>query len=363
VEQSNSSILYDNRFFLKVYRKVDSGINPDSETLQFLSERRNFEHVPKFLGTLEHRGFRAEPRLLGLLSANVPNEGDAWNYTLDAVAGFYERILERKPEGVDAAVLAELTAGMYPERVVLLGQITGRMHLALASDRDDPSFAPEPLTIQDLRSVYQSFRGTTRRMIELVRNKIRQIPKPRRAELVHLVGQEQPILQRQSKLLRRMDAVKMRIHGDFHLGQVLNTGKDFVIIDFEGEPTRTLGDRRMKRSPLRDVAGMLRSFHYAAYAALWQQRSFRKEDRAMLEPWAEGWARQIGTIFLDAYLDTTHGAPLVPRDRETLRLMLDAYLLEKAAQEITYELSYRPDWVFLPARGIRSILEGASGMA
>jgi maltose alpha-D-glucosyltransferase/alpha-amylase len=166
------------------------------------------------------------------------------------------------------------------------------------------------------------------------------------------------MLQRQSMLLRKMDAVKMRIHGDYHLGQVLNTGKDFIVIDFEGEPTRTLGDRRMKRSPLRDVAGMLRSFHYAAYAALWQRRAFRKEDRNLLEPWAEGWSRRIGAIFLDAYMETTRGTALVPRDRETLRLMLDAFLLEKAANEVSYELSYRPDWVFLPARGIRSILEG-----
>jgi len=138
---------------------------------------------------------------------------------------------------------------------------------------------------------------------------------------------------------------------------VLNTGKDFAIIDFEGEPGRTVSERRMKRTPLRDVAGMLRSFNYAAYSALLRQKTYRPEDRAYLEPWADAWAARISKIFLDSYLATTKGASFIPSDPAALEVLLEVLLLEKAAYEIVYELNNRPDWVILPARGIRNLLK------
>ena len=172
-----------------------------------------------------------------------------------------------------------------------------------------------------------------------------------------MLAAEQEILAREKRLLdRRTNAAKIRIHGDYHLGQLVYTGKDFVILDFEGEPARPLSDRKMKRSALRDVAGMMRSFQYAAYAALWQQ-ALRKEDVPFLERWADLWYRQTSSIFLHSYLKATAGATFVPKNTEDLQVMLEGYLLDKAVYEIGYELNNRPSWVLIPIRGIKHILQ------
>jgi maltose alpha-D-glucosyltransferase/alpha-amylase len=359
--QANPTISYDNRLFLKLYRRLENGTNPDAELIRYLSENRKFENVPAFCGAIEFRAHRAPVRTVAMLMAHVPNSGDAWGYTLDSVIRYYERVLERHPETgqiEDDAVVTELIGGVYPERARLLAQRTGEMHLALAADTEDPDFAPEPFTTLNQRSLYQSMRGTTRRMIQLVRKGEHTLPEVCRREILGLLELEPEILERQARLIsKKVEATRTRVHGDYHLGQVLHTGKDFVIIDFEGEPARSLGERRMKRSPLRDVAGMMRSFHYAAYAALWQQRTLRGVDTAYVEPWAEIWARRIGETFLDSYLETTRGASFIPAEPEALQILLEASLLEKAAYELAYELNNRPDWATIAARGIRSLLK------
>jgi maltose alpha-D-glucosyltransferase/alpha-amylase len=357
IEQSHSSIIYDNRFFLKLYRKLDSGINADAELIRFLTERQKFTQVPAYYGAMEQRQPKSEPRALALLVANVPNEGDAWNFTLNAVGHFFDTVLESKSESFQEGRLDEFIGGVFPERARQLAQRIGEMHLLLAADQDDPAFAPEDFNGPYQRSIYQSMRATTRRMIQLLQRKIGIVPEEHRQEVAGLLKLEAEMLQRQSKILARIEATKLRTHGDLHLGQVLNTGKDFVIIDFEGEPGRTLTERRMKRTPMRDVAGMLRSFHYAAFSALWRQHTLRAEDRVTLEPWAEAWAQHINLIFLASYLKTTHGASFVPKDPAAIQVLLEVLLLEKAAYEIVYELNNRPDWVILPARGIQSILK------
>lgn len=354
-EQSNSSIIYDGRFFLKLYRKVETGLNPDTELTQYLSEH-GFAQVPAYCGSVEFRQGKNAPEVLGLLIENVPNEGDAWKYTLDSVSRYYERVLARKPESLDSVVVAELIGGVYPERARLLGQRTAEMHRTLAEGSDDPAFSPESVSTLDQRSVYQSMRATARRMSDLVKKKIHTVAERHRSEVNELVSLENDILARMALVLAHPHPPRIRVHGDFHLGQVLHTGKDFVIIDFEGEPARSLSERRMKRMALRDVAGMLRSFHYAAYASLWQGATVRAEDAAFLEPWADIWAQEIQRIFLESYLETAGAAPFIPQDPGTLKILLDALLLEKAAYEVVYELNNRPDWVVLPARGIRSIL-------
>ena len=360
-EQSNSAIIYDGRFFLKLYRKPELGENPDAELLRFLSERQKFEHVPGFCGAIEHRVAGSEPRVLALLVANVPNEGDAWSFTLEALGRFFERVLSQHSvaDGATPALIDEVVGGVYPERARQLGERTAQMHLALAADNDDPSFAPEPFTGLYQRSLYQSMRGGTRRMSQLLERKLASLPEKYRAEAAALLKREEEILQRQAALLEhKLEVTRTRHHGDYHLGQVLNTGRDFIIIDFEGEPARSLSERRIKRSPLRDVAGMLRSFHYAAHTALARPQGLRAEDFASLEAWAEIWVAQISRQFLDAYLATARGASFLPGDAKVLATMLEMYLLEKAAYEVCYELNNRPDWIFIPVRGIMRILDG-----
>jgi maltose alpha-D-glucosyltransferase / alpha-amylase len=174
-----------------------------------------------------------------------------------------------------------------------------------------------------------------------------------------VLASEKAILEREKRILdRRTVAAKIRIHGDYHLGQVLHTGKDFIILDFEGEPARPLSERKLKRSALRDVAGMMRSFQYAAYSALWQP-AMRPEDVPFLERWADVWYRHMSSVFLQSYLQTTAGAIFVPQKSDDLQILLEAYLLDKAVYEISYELNNRPNWVVIPIRGIKHILQAS----
>ncbi|MDP9292790.1 MAG: maltose alpha-D-glucosyltransferase [Verrucomicrobiota bacterium] len=355
VEQSNTSIVYGDKYFLKLYRKLEDGVNPDAEILRFLSGR--FANVPQFHGAIEYRRDGGEPRVLGLLLGLVPNEGDAWSYTLDAVGRFLERTL-----GVRKAPfsnLEELVGGVYPERARQLGARTAEMHIALSSDSIDPNFSPEPFSGLYQRSLYQSIRGSVRRTLAQLRRNLGTLPEGDRARAEKIVASETEILQGPGALLtQKLTATRTRTHGDYHLGQVLNTGKDFVIIDFEGEPSRALTERKLKRSPLRDVAGMVRSFHYAAHSALGQFPG-HDEERQFLAKWADDWADFIARIFLDAYLATAAGASFIPREPGAVDVLLDAFILEKALYEIAYELNNRPDWISIPLRGVGAILDKA----
>ena len=336
-EQSNSAIVYGGRFFLKLYRKPEAGENPDAEIIRFLSERRHFAHVPAFCGAIEHRPATGQPRTLALLVANVPGEGDAWKLTLASL----RRSLDRRGDDGD-----------YPERVRQLAQRTAEMHMALAADLADPVFAPEPFTAQDQMAFCDSTRAATRQTMQLLGSKLADIPDAYRADADALLTREGEILERLSALSQcEVIATKTRHHGDYHLGQVLDTGSDFVILDFEGEPARPLAERRMKRSPLRDVAGMLRSFHYAAHSALPRPTSLRDREAA------EAWSRNVSRTFLEAWLARAKGASFIPANPAALKAMLEVHLIEKAIYEIGYELNHRPDWVFIPVLGVAQILD------
>lgn len=360
-EQSNSSMMFENKYFLKLYRKLEDGMNPDVEITRFLSERRGFANVPAFAGAMEYRREKSEPTVVCLLQAAVPNEGDLWALTLDAVGRYYERVLSLKvdlqgettPPG---SLLKEMIGGIYPQKAKLLGKRTGELHLALASDMDDRAFAPESFNALSQRSVYQNMRASLRRAFALLQKKLPDLPEQFRAEAQEVLDAEQKILAQEHRILeQRFPATKIRIHGDYHLGQALHTGKDFVFLDFEGEPARALSERKLKRSALRDVAGMMRSFQYAAYSALWQP-SMRSEDIPFLERFADLWYRQMGSIFLQSYLKTTQEASFIPQGQDNLQVLLEAYLLDKAVYEVGYELNHRPDWVIIPIRGIKHIL-------
>jgi maltose alpha-D-glucosyltransferase/alpha-amylase len=363
-EQSNSSMLFENKFFLKLYRKLEDGVNPDVEITRFLTERANFPNVPPFKGALEYRRGKSEPTVMCLLQSAVTNEGDVWTLTLDAIGRYYDRVLAQKVDlqnqtAPPGALLDELIGGIYPEKAMLLGQRTAELHIALASRSDDVLFAPEPFNAMAQRSAYQNMRALLRRNFALLDKRLPDLSEAFREEAKEVIAAEKEIHEREKRLLdRKTNAAKIRIHGDYHLGQVVYTGKDFVILDFEGEPARALSERKLKRSALRDVAGMMRSFQYAAYSALWQP-AMRSEDVPFLERWADLWYRQISSVFLQSYLKTAAGATFVPKNADDLQIMLEAYLLDKAVYEIGYELNNRPRWVVIPIRGIKHILKSA----
>ncbi len=375
-EQSNTSVVYGDRLILKLFRRVDEGVNPDLEIGAFLTDKARFPHIPPVAGALEYRRGRGEPMTLAILQGYVPNEGDAWRYTLDILNRYFERVLAQLPEvqelTLPRAPLLELSEGEIPplayemigtylESARLLGQRTADLHVTLASNADDPNFAPEAFTPFYQRSLYQSMRNLTDQVFELLRKRLPALPEAVRQDAQKVLGLEEEILRRLRELTeRKVKAQRTRIHGDYHLGQVLWTGKDFVIIDFEGEPAHSLSSRRIKRSPLRDVAGMLRSFHYAAYGALHGQVNIgvvRAEDLPTWEPWARLWTSWVSSAFLKSYLKVAGQGAFLLADREELCLLLEAYLLEKAIYEVGYELNNRPDWVRFPLEGIAQLLE------
>jgi maltose alpha-D-glucosyltransferase/alpha-amylase len=379
-EQSNTSILYGGRIIGKVFRRVEEGVNPDLEVGRYLSEVRHFPHTPPTLGAIEMRRRRAEPTTLMILQGYVPNEGDAWRYTLDELSLFFERVVAQprgeSPLPANAAPGLELTAtavpgiareliGPYLDRAALLGQRTAQLHRALAAETEDAAFAPEPFSKLYQRSLYQSMRNLIGQVFGQFRRRVGSLPEVAQGPVRQVLDREKELLARFHFLLeRRLTGQRIRCHGDYHLGQVLFTGKDFVIIDFEGEPARSITERRLKRSALRDVAGMVRSFHYAAYSALHGQggtrgRSpglIRPEDLAASEPWARFWYVWVSAVFLRAYWETAAGGQFLPDSEDEFRLMLDAHLLEKAIYELGYELNHRPDWVRIPVLGIVELM-------
>jgi maltose alpha-D-glucosyltransferase/alpha-amylase len=376
-EQSNSSVLYGNQLFFKLYRRLDEGVNPDLEISRFLTENTNFRQIPLFAGALEYRSPSDGPVAVGLLQSYVPNEGDGWSFTLDAVGRYLDRVLGKgarmrevpaqplsmfKPDSARLAPeLEETVAGFYLEMVRVLGRRTGEMHLALASSQEEADFAPEPFSMLYQRSVYQSMRSVIRRVLPSLEKNLGKLSPDVADEARELLEAEQELLDCQKRILeKKISANKIRIHGDYHLGQVLFTGKDFVIIDFEGEPTRAASERRLKRSCFRDVAGMIRSFHYAAYNALLQRGNVRAEDIPALEMWIEPWYQVVSGSFLDEYLKTVGQAPFVPAASEEREILLQTLLLDKAIYELSYELNNRPAWAMIPIRGVKQILRNCS---
>ncbi len=373
-EQSNSSIKYDSTYLFKMYRKLEQGINPDSEMVLYLTEKQQFPYTAPFAGQILYRNADQETMNLGLLQQYVPNQGDAWDFVLKNLQHYFEYILAKKTEITEipspspslfanrfAAVeglLLESIGGYFLEMILLLGQITAEMHLALSRETEDKAFVPEAFSKLYQRSMYQSMRSLTKKtMSSLQRNK-QQLPLSLREEAGALLGAEAAILQQLSAIThKKIDGMKIRIHGDYHLGQVLYTGNSFVLIDFEGEPARPLSERRLKRSCLKDAAGMIRSFHYAAYCALYQNASVRNGDVEYLQNWLEPWYRTTAGIFLESYLEKIQGTRLIPKDRDEQEMLLDIYLLEKAVYELGYELDNRPEWTTIPIRGIQQILQ------
>ena len=232
--------------------------------------------------------------------------------------------------------------------------------LVLAEGSTDPDFAPERFTKLYQRSLYQSMRTICRRNLSLLRRRLNHLPEDTRPEAAALADRESAILETFRRLLDiRITALRTRVHGDYHLGQVLYTGKDFVIFDFEGEPARPVSERLIKRSPLRDVAGMLRSFHYAACTGLQVCESrgwVQPENRAALASWADYWFKWMGATFLKEYLNVVGENAFIPPKADEVQVLLESYLLEKAIYELGYELNNRPDWVRIPISGILHVM-------
>ncbi|HVB09272.1 MAG TPA: maltose alpha-D-glucosyltransferase [Bacillota bacterium] len=344
-EQSNSSVRFGERLILKIYRRLQPGVQPEVELGRYLYERAGFRHIAPVLGTLVYGGNQT----LGVVQAFVPNQGDGWSHALARLQALLAGEEPRPvPPAEDPLTLAlsgaspDPAVGDYPAAAGLLGRRTAEMHLALLA-AEEPALAPEAFTSFAQRAVFEGRRAQlaqTEQMLRAARS-----PFPGAAELAARLPEV--LLRYRAVAEHPQVALRIRCHGDYHLGQVLVADGDFIIIDFEGEPARSLADRRRKSGALRDVAGMVRSLHYAAMTAI---RAGGDEQTAF------AWYRWSAAAFLQGYLAAAGSAPFLPQEPAELRCSLQANLLEKVLYELRYELNHRPDWVDIPAAGLREHL-------
>lgn len=361
-EQSNTSVLLGERGFLKLFRRAVPGINPDAEISRFLTERTEYRGCPPLAGTFDLSGPEGT-RCVALLAGQVRVQSDAWQFTLDELGRFWQRARERFPAALSPAEttarVIELLNG-FDQKARLLGQRTGELHVALSSDSQSPEFAPEPMPSegltaqisrieQELQSTLQLLRQVSGQLPEEIRptpDAVRQIDDLCRQRLdefrgIRLTGDEVSVI---------------RCHGDYHLGQVLWTGADFVIIDFEGEPERPIEERREKRCALKDVAGMVRSLHYASNAALVGLLPAPDPSIAAAPAVHNAWFAITSAAFLSGWEKAARSTGFNPQSDRLRRQLLELFLLEKVLYELRYELNNRPAWVRIPLTGLKSVL-------
>ena len=380
-EQSNTSILYGREFILKMFRRLQSGENPDVEIGRFLTEVAHFQRIAPFLGEISLLSQEGTKTTLAMLQGLVANEGDGWAWFLQELEKYYGTVASMSSPTVahrasflgsgepDFEVIEKARASI--EAAALLGQRTAEMHLALATETTEKAFASEEFTEADLANDASRIESQVNLTLRALREKLATLDDAIADDVVLLLSRRNDVLARARSITALPSAgQKIRIHGDYHLGQTLRVQEvvhgqgsdegDFVLLDFEGEPARPLEERIRKQSPLKDVAGMMRSFSYAAYAGLEHHKMGRtketeKVDEERLDAWARHWEHQASSSFLRAYRRTIATNPNLLATPEACEALLHAYLLEKALYELLYELNNRPGWLPVPLAGILSL--------
>ena len=373
-EQSNTSVAFGEQAILKLYRRVQPGVNPDWEIGRYLTSR-GFPHSPAVGGAIEYVR-PGETSTVALLQVFVRNQGDAWAAMLKDVDGFLRRAsahtLPIDSEGGTASSLWDLARsplsgpgreliGPALEAAGCLGRRTAALHLVLAEAQDHPDFTPEALTLEYRQARYQSMLRMWKQVARLLTQRLVGGTQSQQ-QAADLLAQESRLLAVFETFLDlQHGGQRIRCHGDYHLGQVLWTGSDYVLTDFEGEPDRPLYERRLKHSPLYDVAGMLRSFDYASWTAL--NKCDVEDTQHKLESWVAYWSRWVRARFLGEYLTQMHDAPFWPPSSKDAEQLLTVHELEKAVYELGYELNNRPEWVGIPIKGIHEIVRRSGARA
>lgn len=374
-EYDNSFVIYGDRFLFKLFRRVEEGIHPELELRKFLEQKQQLGYTTPLLGGLEYRRHRGESLTLGVLQGYIPNAINGWNYTLDSLRDYFDRVILQPSQNLEILSTSGSFFDLYqqpiPEEVLLLigsyltsaellGKRTAEFHIVLSSDPHNSSFAPEPFSTFYQRSIYQYSRNLTGQVLLKFRKQLDTLPLELQPLTQHILSNQNYILGRfQSLLNLKITALRTRCHGNYSLYDVLYTGKEFLIIDFEGESYRSLSERRMKRSPLRDVAGMLQSFDFATRFALREEVNngmIRPENLAQMEQWSKLWSNWVSAAFLNSYLETASQDRFLPQGKQELNVLLDCYLLERIIQELGYHLDYRPELLDISLKRLVSSL-------
>jgi maltose alpha-D-glucosyltransferase/alpha-amylase len=359
-EQSNTSVVFDERGILKLFRRLQPGANPEFEIADFLTRRIAFRGIARLAGSIAYAGAEEDGMTLAILQEFVPSQGDAWTATLGRLAEYYAAALQgMEEEGMGGEAFARTLAAADAAEARRLGALTGLLHMALASDAGEPAFRPEVIEAADVVVWLAGMQEHLDRVMAALASSLETLPISMR-EVARQVAELTPRLRGELEAVQALErgVTKIRIHGDYHLGQVLKVGEGFVILDFEGEPARPLLERRAKQCALKDVAGMLRSFDYAAHAGLFTATAAAPDDPGLadrLAPWADHWLATVREAFLSGYLAETWepGAPFLPRAREGLEVVLRVFELDKAVYEVGYETNNRPAWLRIPLEGLR----------
>ncbi len=367
VEQTNTSIVYNDTFFLKIYRKLENGINPELELVRFLSEKTNFQNAPQYGGSILFEQDGKAPVVVGMMQNKIENEGDAWSTMLKDLQAYYDRVLALKDAPLPKLInkerlyfmdvpksMRELISRTTYKRIIKLAERTAEMHIALNSAEEDEALTPEYLTLDVQTNLCKSHLALVEDKLGDLEKKLDTFPSLIAQEVKQVIAKKAAISNYLQNLTHQpIKATQTRVHGDYHLGQVLDNGNDFFIIDFEGEPMRSIEERRLKTTPFKDVAGMIRSFHYAAYGQLYlHPEDYPENNLRLLEQWAYYWFHYASQFFLTAYLDRTENQRFIPQDKNNLALLLRTFIMEKAIYEVGYEMNARPDWLRIPLRGL-----------
>jgi maltose alpha-D-glucosyltransferase / alpha-amylase len=369
-EQSNSSIIFGRQLIMKLFRRQQVGQNPDCEIGQYLTEHTKFNRIPPYAGLIEYSSANNQPTTLAMLQGLVANEGDGWRWYLEELERYYEscsRVSSKDAVPTEKSIFLQLNdtqenpearahLGICLDSAATLGRRTAELHDALASQTGNTEFAPEPLDRGALTKLASDMEERAAQVFSRLQSAMPKFSEEVTEAAALVLSKRRQVLSSFQKLKDvEANAQRIRIHGDYHLGQVLCVKNDFVILDFEGEPTRSLAERRAKYSPLKDVAGMLRSFSYAAQMGLSNYVARRPERQGDLKCWSRFWEQSVSISFLRAYRLQAAGAPFLPKELSGFSALLEAYLLDKAIYELNYELENRPAWIQIPLSGILAL--------
>ena len=367
-DQNNSLAIADGQFVIKIFRRVEPGTNPELEIGRALASQ-TVARVPSLVGAIEYLRPSLEPGTLAVVQRAIANQGSGWSYTIEDIRRFFERVAARSmrsdgqerldgrhgQEGEQPSEFFTALEAWYLASAATLGRRTAELHAALASV-DGEAFEPEPLDASHLHALADDMRGYANASLNRLAEAEATLDGTLRPLATFVLDARNTLLDRIASVRTLSDAgVRMRIHGDYHLGQVLRTEEDFAILDFEGDVSRSIAERRAKQSPLVDVASMLRSFSYAAYAALFAFTLHAPHDFDPLEPWAETWQHWITRAFLRSYREALEPSPLLP-SAAAMESLLGSFTIEKALHELRYELMNRREWVRIPLMGIRKLI-------
>lgn len=372
-ENRQTIIKYDGQYVFKLYRKLDQTFNPDVETMKFLSTQTDFEFISKFCGLMQFTQRGVKPYFMGMLQQVTENQGEAWVHFKDAADRYFENVLTRsknlerseddiqltQPLGFEdfPEYIQELMGVVLPERVYQLGEFTALLHAALSQGHSDKDFNKEESSLHYQRSLYSGLQTITRTSLQNLKSNLKKFPEDIQEEAKEVLGMRSDILKCFKRIYdHKIPVMKIRTHGDYHLRQILWTGREFIMNSFEGDASKSFSERRIRRSAMRDLAAMIRSFHYAAYSSILSPEFNQQRKEGKLDEWAETWHYYISRLFIKGYFDKAGSGDFIPKDPEDFRILMHTFLLEKALSELTYEINNRPEWIIIPLRGIKAIV-------